>query len=162
MIRGERALHIDRPPAAVFDYIADLRNMRDWNLRVAHVERLDAGAVRAGSRFRSRHRHAGWLETEIISYQRPARLLLLARGRRLDLLVEFLTEREGSGTALHIRLEVRPHRHWRLLAPLILPRFRRENPRLLRELQQALEAYADTATDANDPERAANQRGGHQ
>src|SRR5689334_4246051 len=115
MIRGERELHIRRPREAVFDYLADLRNLHAWNPRAARVERLDDGSVAAGTRFRSRHRHAGWLETEIISFQRPARLLLLARGRRLDLLIEFLMEPETTGTTLRIRLEVRPHRLWRLL-----------------------------------------------
>ncbi|HZQ35170.1 MAG TPA: SRPBCC family protein [Dehalococcoidia bacterium] len=142
MIRGERELYVERPAEAVFDYLADLRNLREWNRRAVRVERLDAGPIAAGSRFRSRHRHAGWLETEILSYQRPERLLLLARGRRLDLLVELQFEPREPGVALRIRLEVRPHRVWRLLAPVILPRFRRENPLLLAELKRVLELHA--------------------
>ncbi len=163
MIRGERELYVERPPGAVFDYLADLRNLPDWNRRAARVELLAAGPIAAGSRFRSRHRYAGWLETEIISHHRPERLLLLARGRRLDLLVELLFAPRAAGTALRIRLEVRPHRQWRLLAPLILPRFRYENPRLLAELKRALETRAGAeAPPFTRRTRTADQRGGSQ
>ncbi len=163
MIRGERELHVERPPGAVFDYLADLRNLPAWNRRAARVELLGAGPIAAGSFFRSRHRYAGWLETEIISHERPRRLLLLARGRRLDLLIELLFESHGAGTALRIRLEVRPHRPWRLLAPVIVPRFRHENPRVLAELKRALETRAGVdAPLLTQPTRTAGQRGGSQ
>ncbi|HLZ70943.1 MAG TPA: SRPBCC family protein [Dehalococcoidia bacterium] len=140
MIRGERAIAIACPPAVVFDYLADMRNLREWNPRTRQVEKLSEGRPRAGTRFRSRHRNAGWVESELIACERPRRLLILARGRRLDLLAQFRLEPLSAGTALRIRLEARPHRLWRLLAPLIVPRFRRENTKLLQELKRVLEA----------------------
>ena len=71
----------DRTAEETFDYMAEFSNGAEWDPGVAEAERLDEGAVGLGSRFRLGVRVGGRttpLDYEIVSYERPHRVVLVA------------------------------------------------------------------------------------
>jgi Polyketide cyclase / dehydrase and lipid transport len=66
---------IEAPPAEVFDFVADERNVYDPRIRRA--EKVSEGAIGVGTRFRTESRSAGrsiGMIVEITTYERPRRL----------------------------------------------------------------------------------------
>jgi hypothetical protein len=51
-MRFANTITIDRPPAAVFAYLADLENLPRWNYAISETRKITAGPVRVGSRYR--------------------------------------------------------------------------------------------------------------
>ena len=52
MIKIERSIFIDRPPAAVFDFMADLSTIPQWDRDVISAEWISEGPVRPGSTYK--------------------------------------------------------------------------------------------------------------
>src|SRR5436305_14421425 len=67
------------PPEQVFDTVADLRNETQWNSRVSSAELRSAEPVGLGSQFEIVNGGTPYQVT-ITTYERPARLVLEARG----------------------------------------------------------------------------------
>jgi hypothetical protein len=53
MARIEGEILIDRPVDVVFDYVADQSNEPQYNPQMVRAEKITAGPVREGTRFRS-------------------------------------------------------------------------------------------------------------
>ena len=49
-LRAETSVHIDRPPADVFAFIADPENLHRWDPAIRSVRLAEPGPVRTGSR----------------------------------------------------------------------------------------------------------------
>lgn len=76
------ALHLDRPPAEVFDLLTEPERLAVWNHAFDHAERLEAGPLAVGSRVRIRARVDGRpadLEVEIVDLRAPELLELVGR-----------------------------------------------------------------------------------
>jgi carbon monoxide dehydrogenase subunit G len=102
-MRVEVVIEIDRSPEEVFDYLADVSNLPQWQSGV-HSAELE-GEPRAGAVFReSRHMLGRELQTrlEIEEYERPTLFAL----RALDSPVPFTVRHElapnGGGTRLTV------------------------------------------------------------
>ena len=53
MVHIEGEIVIERPPEAVFDFVADERNEPRYNPRMLRVEQISAGPIGLGTRFRA-------------------------------------------------------------------------------------------------------------
>jgi hypothetical protein len=63
---------IEAPPAEVFDFVADERNIYDPRIR--HAEKISQGPIGVGTRFRTESRSAGRsvaMIVEVTTYERP-------------------------------------------------------------------------------------------
>jgi len=74
MARAEASIHIDRPPEAVFDFVADATNNPRWRRNVVRTVWLDDGAMRVGRQGRQTARLLGreWtVDAEVVDWDPP-------------------------------------------------------------------------------------------
>jgi uncharacterized protein YndB with AHSA1/START domain len=143
MARVDGEIVIDRPVDAVFDYVADQSNEPQYNPQMVRAEKITAGPVGAGTKFRSavasRGRTAEML-IEITGYDRPRRLASVTTMQQADIRYTLTFEPAGSGTRMRWSGQVRPKGAFRLLGPLIARMGRHQEQRIWASLKQHLEA----------------------
>jgi uncharacterized protein YndB with AHSA1/START domain len=143
MARVDGEIVIDRPVDAVFDYVADQSNEPQYNPQMVRAEKITAGPVGAGTKFRSavasRGRTAEML-IEITGYDRPHRLASVTTMQQADIRYTLTFEPAGSGTRMRWSGQVRPKGAFRLLGPLIARMGRHQEQRIWASLKQHLEA----------------------
>lgn len=118
------------PPEAVFDFVAEVRNETQWNPGAVRIERLAAASIGLGNRFRGLYRDVGWVETELVEFERPRRLSLRGTGPRLHVEATLVLGADGPGTSVAYTRVVTPRGHARLLGPLLVARYRAADRRL--------------------------------
>ncbi|HEX9063532.1 MAG TPA: SRPBCC family protein [Streptosporangiaceae bacterium] len=119
-IAGE--ILIGRPVDVVFDYVADQTNEPDYNPRMVRAEKLTAGPVRKGTRFRSAVESGGRQAEMLIEYtcvDRPRRLESEITMTQADFSYRLTFEPGPAGTCMSWAGEVRPKGAYRLLRPVI-------------------------------------------
>lgn len=140
-IAGE--IVIDRPVEAVFDYVAVQSNEPQYNPRMVRAEKITAGPVGVGTKFRSAvasRGHTVEMLIECTGYERPRRLASSTRMRQADIDYTLTFEPVGMGTRMQWSGQVRPKGAVRLLGPLITWMGRRQERRIWTSLKQRLEA----------------------
>ena len=137
-MRGGLHCHIDRHPADVFEFLADLRNERKWNPRVVEIQKTSPGPIRAGATFRGTYKGPGVLETELLDHDPPHRLSFRSRGPRMTIEGAFRLRPRGSGTDVDLDAVFRPHGPFRALTPVMAVVMKRQNEAAGRRLVKAL------------------------
>lgn len=118
-------LHIDCPPTAAFDLMADVRRITDWNSGVSSVEMKSNRAIGRGSRFVAVNRGQA-MESTITTFDRPERLEFATTGKTMDVAGRFSFKSAGSGTRLIIELDPRLKGVMKVLLPILKPMIRRD------------------------------------
>ena len=143
MARIDGEIVIDRPVDVVFDYVADQSNEPQYNPQMVRAEKITAGPVGAGTKFRSavasRGRTAEML-IEITGYDRPHRLASATTMQQADIMYTLTFEPAGSGTRMRWSGQVRPKGAFKLLGPLIAWVGRHQEQRIWASLKLHLEA----------------------
>lgn len=96
------------PADIAFDFLADLRNETQWNPSAIRVEKMADAGIGLGNRFRGLYKAVGWVETQIVEYERPYRLSYRSEGRRLQAEGTFVLRSNGNGTVITLTEVVRP------------------------------------------------------
>ncbi len=119
------SVHVERPPAEVFDYLADVTRHGEWSPKPYRVEGVAAGQpVAPGKRFTS----YGWLpgdkdhrnDVEVTAVQAPSRLALSSTDKGQLTLNTFTIAADGTGSRVERVMEVqRPGGVVGLVFPLI-------------------------------------------
>jgi polyketide cyclase/dehydrase/lipid transport protein len=147
MARIDGEIVIGRPVDVVFDYVADQSNEPQYNPQMVRADKITAGPVGAGTRFRSavasRGRAAEML-IEITGYDRPHRLTSATTMRQAAISYTLTFEPAGSGTRMRWSGQVRPKGAVKLLGPLIAWMGRHQEQRIWAGLKQHLEAAPAT------------------
>lgn len=138
-VRGELRCVVARPQDVVFDFLADVRNEREWNPRVVRIEMTSTGPIGAGTRFRGTYKGLGTLETELVLSERPKRLSFRSEGSRMDITGTFELSGEAGATSVALAAELAPRGPLRVAAPLMAPVLRRQNRKAGLRLKRALE-----------------------
>jgi uncharacterized protein YndB with AHSA1/START domain len=115
----ENAIEIDATPEAVFDYCTDVLREPEWNPKLLEVEKLTAGPIGLGTRFRIRLAGLGWSKTENIAFQRPSFWAAASVSRQLDVQIEFEVTATRRGARLSVRTLLLPHGVLRLARPIL-------------------------------------------
>ena len=143
MARIDGEIVIDRPVDVVFDYVADQSNEPQYNPQMVRAEKITAGPVGAGTKFRSavasRGRTAEML-IEITGYDRLHRLASTTTMQQADIMYTLTFEPAGSGTRMRWSGQVRPKGAFKLLGPLIAWVGRHQEQRIWASLKLHLEA----------------------
>ena len=139
-MHGGMRIQVARPPAETFQFLADLRNEREWNPRVVRIEQTSPGSISAGTTFRGTYKGLGALETELVEVDPPRRLTFRSRGPRMVIDGAFELAPAEGGTDLILRATFQPRGPFRPLAPLMALVLRRQNEAAARRLAQALRA----------------------
>lgn len=149
MARIEGEITIGRPVEVVFDYVADQTNEPLYNPSMVRAEKVTAGPIGKGTRFRSAVRSAGRTAEMLIEctgYDRPRLLTSTTTMRQADFSYALRFDHVGAGTRMRWSGEVRPKGPFRLLGPLITWVGVRQEKRIWASLKERLEsAQADGA-----------------
>lgn len=134
-------ISIDRSPAAVFAYLADLENLPRWNYAIGETRKITTGPVAVGSRY---------LQTRTIPVQSEESLevtefnpgnSLTIRGslNSLPADINYVLSPQDDGTILTNAIELQLPRHLNLLAPIAVRKIKSAVAANLDVLKQTLE-----------------------
>jgi Polyketide cyclase / dehydrase and lipid transport len=135
----ENAIEIEAGPEAVFDYCTDVLREPEWNPKLLEVEKLTAGPIRLGTRFRIRLDGVGWSTTENIVFHRPSFCAATSASKLLDVRIEWEVTPAGHGARLSVRTLLLPHGVLRLAHPILRPYLWRQWEHHLRRIKSRLE-----------------------
>jgi carbon monoxide dehydrogenase subunit G len=140
----ETTLQIDD----VFDYVADFANSREWDPGVATAERLDAGPIGLGSRFRLGVRlgsRVAPMEYRISAFEPPTRVVLTGSGSGVAAVDEIRLEAVPTGTRLDYTADIRLGGILRLIQPFLGSAFATIGRNAADGMRATLEAQATAA-----------------
>jgi uncharacterized protein YndB with AHSA1/START domain len=140
VIRVELELVIERPAQEVFDRLADVERVREWQASVvrAHVE----GPMGVGSRIHETRRLLGreaHTELEVTAFEPPRRLTLRTLRGPVKVDVDHRLESQGNSTVLHVVAEADPGSILRLAKPVLKRQAEHELRTDFERLKQLLE-----------------------
>jgi uncharacterized protein YndB with AHSA1/START domain len=137
----EHQVVIAAPPETVFDYMADLRNEREWNPDCVLVEPLTDGPIREGTSWRAKWKGGPVLKAVIYAYDRPRSITSGNQGA-LEIRSTWTVSLTDEGTHLHSRFEAAAHGPMKLLLPIFIRKLRRDAPASLVRIKTALEEHS--------------------
>ena len=140
-VRFANTITIDREPAIVFTYLADLENLPRWNYAIQETRKITSGPVSAGSRYRQiRTVPVRSEETLVVTELDPDRRLTIAGTLGASpTRITYVLEPAGNATTLTNIVELTPPRALRLLAPLATRRVSAAVASNLKALKKLLE-----------------------
>jgi Polyketide cyclase / dehydrase and lipid transport len=143
MARIEGEILIGRPVDVVFDYVADQSNEPQYNPQMVRAEKITAGPVGKGTRFRSAvafRGHTAEMLIECTGYERPRLLASTTTMAQADISYTLTFEPTAAGTRMRWSGRVRPKGAFRLLGPVITWMGIRQEQRIWASLKKHLEA----------------------
>ena len=154
-IQGE--VIIRRPVDEVFDFVADERNEPTYNPNMLVSEKVTAGPIGNGTRFRATIRSVGrpvGMQIEYTAFHPPHLIASTSRMSAADFSGTLTFDPTPAGTRLGWSWQARPKGAMRLLAPIFGPIGARQERRLWRSLRDHLEAegHAASVLDRHVPE----------
>ncbi|MGZ4549818.1 MAG: SRPBCC family protein [Blastococcus sp.] len=157
MARIQGEVLIRRPVEEVFDFVADERNEPTYNPNMLGAEKVSAGPIGVGTRFRatirSGRRPLG-MQIEYTAFDRPHLLASTSRMAAADFSGTLTFTPAGGATRLRWDWQARPKGAVRFLAPVFAPIGARQERRMWMSLRDNLEAgdHADSVLDRHLPE----------
>jgi hypothetical protein len=124
-----------------FDYLSDIRNERDWNPGLQHIQKLTDGPVDRGTRFRAKWKSSPSLVIELVEYERPHGWAT-HNGGPIEVTVRCQLEPMPEGTRLFVEFEAIPHGWFKIIFPLFIVRLRNEERANMTYIREALERRA--------------------
>ncbi len=140
-IRGE--ITIGRPVERVFDYVVDQTNEPQYNPTMVRAEKVTAGPIGTGTRFRSAVRSARRTTEMLIettAYDRPRRMASTTTMKQMDIEYTLEFEPVAEGTRMLWSGDVHPKGALRLLGPVITWMGKRQEQRIWSSLKSHLES----------------------
>lgn len=145
MTRLRERIETTLPIEQTFDFIADFANSATWDPGVASSERIDAGPLGVGARYRLGVRMRGRvapMEYRITTWQPPSRVVLKGEGSNVSAVDEILFEKTASGTVIDYTADIRLGGWLRLLQPFAGGAFKKVAKDALGGMQRALDERA--------------------
>jgi uncharacterized protein YndB with AHSA1/START domain len=140
-MRFTNTITIDRQPAAVFAYLADLENLPRWNYAISETGRITAGPVDVGSRYlqtRTIPVHSDE-SLEVIEFDPHRRLTIRGSLSSFPAQISYTLRSEGNATTLTNTVDLQPPRPLSLLAPIATHRIKSAVAANLEVLKRTLE-----------------------
>jgi len=134
------------PTEATFDYVADFANAETWDPGVATAERLDAGRLGLGSRFRLGVRlgpRVAPMEYRITVFEPPTRVVLVGSGSGVSAVDDIRFERLATGTRIDYTADIDLHGALGLVQPLLRGAFAKVGRNAADGMRRTLEARAE-------------------
>jgi uncharacterized protein YndB with AHSA1/START domain len=132
---------IDRPPTAVFTYLANLENLPQWNYALAETRQVTPGPPGVGTRYRQTRTIPVHTEESLEITELTPNRNLTVQGtlNSLPAKLTYTLTPDGSGTTLTNTVDLHPPRPLNLLAPIALSRIKSAVAANLAVLKQLLE-----------------------
>ena len=145
MLRIKGEITIERPPEAVFDFVADERNEPRFNPQMLKAEQVTPGPIGPGTRFRAEVARRGRpleMVIEFTDFERPRRLSSSTRMSAMDIRGTLTFDPVPEGTLMRWRWELAPRDLVKLLTPLVARMGRRQEEAIWAGLERCLEEQA--------------------
>ena len=145
MTRLTEQIQTSLPIDDVFAFVADFANSMHWDPGVATSERIDAGPVGLGARYRLGVRMRGRvapMEYRITTFEAPRRVVLTGEGSGVSAIDEIRFEPAGTGTRIDYTADIRLAGLMRLAQPFLGGAFAKIARDALDGMQRALDARA--------------------
>ncbi len=145
MVRLRGDILIERPPEAVFDFVADERNEPRFNPRMSGCQLVSGAPIGEGSRFRATLSAAGLsvpMTIEFTAFDRPRRLASHSSLPGAEIDGDLAFEPEASGTRIRWSWEVRTPGPARLVGPVVARMGQRQERCIWGNLKALLEGDA--------------------
>ncbi len=145
MTRLHETIDTPLPVDDAFAFIADFANSHDWDPGVASSERVDAGPVGLGARYRLGVRMRGRvspMEYRITTFEPPHRVVLTGEGSGVSAVDEIRFAATATGTHIDYTADIRLGGWMRLVEPFAGGTFRKIATDALGGMQVALDARA--------------------
>jgi len=139
----QNTVTITRPADEVFAFLADLRNIPEWNYAIARTVPTSPGPPRAGTTYRQTRTIPAHSEEslQITVFQPPSCLAVQGRVGPFQARTSYLLEPGPAGTRLTNTVELEPASALlRPLGPLAVPRIKAAVARNLGTLKELLES----------------------
>ena len=135
-------VEIPRPPAEVFPWLLEEDKVPKWTGHLTRYERLDGGALGAGSRVRQVLEVSGRtidVELEVTAYQPPSGAQTSFSTNGIQVVSAYALEAAGAGTRLTQTIEAKPSGLTaRMLVPVVQPRLEEKLTQDLERLREQL------------------------
>ena len=148
MTRLQERIQTPLPIDETFEFIADFANAMHWDPGVATSERIDAGPVGLGARYRLGVRMGGRvvpMEYRITTFDPPNRVVLTGEGSGVSAVDEILFEATTDGTAIDYTADIKLHGLLGLVQPLLGRAFAKVASDALGGMERALDERAAAA-----------------
>lgn len=132
-----------RPPAEVFELLADPRNESRYNPLILAADKTSGGPIGVGTRFVQQAKSFGRIgdvDIEVVEYRRPERLAFAIRSSGIDVHGALAIAPHGSGCVVDWIWDLRPRGAWRLLGPLMALGGRRLERRVWEQMRRYVDA----------------------
>lgn len=132
-------------PEAAFAFVADFANSTHWDPGVASSDRIDAGPVGVGARYRLGVRLGGRIapmDYRITVFEPSSRVVLVGEGSGVSAVDEIRFEPLGTGTRIDYTADIRLGGLLRLVQPLLGGQFAKIGRDALAGMRTALDARA--------------------
>ncbi len=103
-----------------FAFVADFANSAQWDPGVASVERIDAGPLAVGARYRLGIRIGGRvapMNYQVTAFEPLRRVVLAGTGSGVEAVDEIVFEPTSTGTLIHYTADIRLRGLMRLATP---------------------------------------------
>lgn len=141
-VRFDLEIRIERPVAAVFAYVADVRNLPDWQ-----ESAVDAGWIEEGSRFRERRSFLGRnadIELEVTALEQDRRFDVRSVSGPVRFEIRHSFEAGGAVTTLRVTAEAAIGGALRFAASMAKKQAERQFRSDLHRLKEVLEGIPAT------------------
>ena len=145
MTRLKEQIQTPLPPGPSFDFVADFANAMHWDPGVATSQRIDAGPLGVGARFRLGVHLGGRvapMEYRISAFEPPRRVVLVGEGSGVSAVDEIQFAPADTGTRIDYTADIRLHGLMRLVQPFLGRAFAALGRNALRGMQRTLDARA--------------------
>jgi carbon monoxide dehydrogenase subunit G len=139
----EETLEVGRPLDAVFDFVGDFANTREWDPGVADARRVTPGPIGVGTRYELQVRFGGRvlpMVYEVTRWEPPTRVVLRGSGATVTAIDDIRFEPTPSGTRIRYLADIRLKGLLRLFEPLLARRLRETGRAAIDGMQRALAA----------------------
>jgi hypothetical protein len=133
---------IRKPAEEVFDHVSDPANEPGWNIRMKRVEKLTAGPVGVGARYRMEFTQGPAAISECVRFERPGFWEHAGGSKIISSGFSGQVVPKGDGCHLLLRMQIRPRGPLRLALPLVRRRMQRELARDIGTIKARLEGAA--------------------
>jgi hypothetical protein len=141
MARYQASLRTRMATEAVFKYLSDFSNSREWDPGVVTAERLTAGGIVEGAEFRLVTRFLGTqsaLTYRVVEYDPPRVVTFHGENEAVISHDRITFVPESDGTTIHYDALLQLKGYRKPMAPLVALAFRRVGERALNGLRQTL------------------------
>lgn len=133
---------INRPPAEVFNFLAEATNAPKIVPSVVRVEKLTEGPVGVGTRYRETrlmNKKGAQAELEVSGYEAPDHYAMRNVTSGIETIYDYRLSAERDGTRVNLVAEVRASGLKKAMVPLVISVLKREDGDHLQRLKAAME-----------------------